>query len=330
MNALFRRGINVVIAAGLACFMTGTALAQAHEYPTKPIRMLVPNPPGGGTDVLGRILANSISEQLGQPVVVDNRVGASGFVAADALLQAPADGYTVYMVYSGILTVNPSLYKERIRYDPLKDFAPIAPFAEVPNVLVVNADVPVNSVKELVDLAKSKPGQLNHASSGNGVSNHLAMELFKQMAGLDIVHIPYKGDSPAVTDLLGGQVQLMFVNLAGFGAHLDSPRVKVLATATDKRLKSLPDLPTVAEAGVDGYSMRLWYGLVTKAGTPPEIIAKLNKAVKASFESEDVQRRLAGMNASPMVQTPEEFASMIDQEIKTWETVVTKGNIKVE
>jgi len=330
MTPLFRRSIQAVVATSLTFFMAGTAVAQAQTYPNKPIRMLIPNPPGGGTDVLGRILANSISEQLGQPVVVDNRVGASGFVAADALLQAPADGYTIFMLYSGIATVNPSLYKERIRYDPLKDFTPIAPFAEVPNVLVVNAELPVNSVKELVDLARSKPGELNHASSGNGVSNHLAMELFKQMADLDIVHIPYKGDAPAITDLLGGQVDLMFVNLAGFGSHVDNPRVKVLATATGERLKSMPNLPTVAESGVDGYSMRLWYGLVAKAGTPPEIVAKLNEAVKVSFESEEVQRRLDGMSASPMIQTSEEFTAMIDHEIKTWAEVVTKGNIKVE
>lgn len=329
MASLNRRFISTALAASIA-FACGGVFAQASGYPNKPIRMIVPNPAGGGTDVLGRMLAKSISEQLGQPVVVENRVGASGFVAADALLQAPADGYTVFMVYSGILTVNPSLYKGRIRYNPLKDFAPIAPFAEVPNILVVNAGVPANSVNELIALAKSQPGKLSYASSGNGVSNHLAMELFKQVAGVSITHVPYRGDSPAITDLLGGQVDLMFVNMASFSSHVKNPRVKVLATATDKRITALPELPTIKEAGLDGYSMRLWYGLVAKEGTPPEILAKLNNAAKVALESAEVQGRLAGMGASPVVQSPEEFKSMIARETQMWGKVVADGNIVVE
>ena len=329
MKFISRRGFTAALATSTALAF-GTAAAQTTDYPNKPIRMIVPNPPGGGTDVLGRMLAKSISEQMGQPVVVENRVGASGFVGADALLQAPADGYTVYMVYSGILTVNPSLYKGRIRYDPLKDFEPIAPFAEVPNVLVVHSTVPANSVAELVKLAKSQPDKLSYASSGNGVSNHLAMELFKQTAGLNITHIPYKGDSPAITDMLGGQVQLMFVNLASFGAHVKNPRIRILATATDKRIPSMPDLPTIKESGLPDYSMRLWYGLVTKGGTPPEIVAKLNKAAKVALESAEVQRRLADMGATPVIQSPQEFRAMIARETAMWGKVVSNGSIVVE
>lgn len=329
MATLSRRYVTAAIATSLALFYAG-AMAQASGYPSKPIRMIVPNPAGGGTDVLGRMLAKSISEQLGQPVVVENRVGASGFVAADALLQSPADGYTVFMVYSGVLTVNPSLYKGRIRYDPLKDFAPVAPFAEVPNVLVVNSGVPANTVKELIALAKSQPGKLSYASSGNGVSNHLAMELFKQVAGLSITHIPYKGDAPAITDLLGGQVDVMFVNMASFGSQVKNPRIRVLATATEKRIATLPELPTIKESGLDGYSMRLWYGLVAKEGTPPEVVAKLNHAAKVALESAEVQGRLAGMGASPVVQSPAEFKSMISREIQMWGKVVADGNIVAE
>lgn len=329
MVALNRRVVAAAIAASIS-LASGAASAQASGYPNKPIRMIVPNPAGGGTDVLGRMLAKSISEQLGQPVVVENRVGASGFVAADALLQAPADGYTVFMVYSGILTVNPSLYKGRIRYDPLKDFAAIAPFAEVPNVLVVNSGVPANSVKELVALAKAQPGKLSYASSGNGVSNHLAMELFKQMAGVHITHIPYKGDAPAITDLLGGQVQVMFANMASINSQLKNPRIRVLATATEKRIAALPELPTVKESGLDGYSMRLWYGLVAKDGTPAEIVAKLNQAAKTALESAEVQARLAGMGASPVLQSPAEFKAMIARETQMWGKVVADAQIVAE
>jgi tripartite-type tricarboxylate transporter receptor subunit TctC len=328
MKSFVRLGAAVSVAIA-TLFSSPAALADA-SYPSKPIRMLVPNPPGGGTDVLARLLAKSISDQMGQPVVVENKVGGSGFVAADALLQAPADGYTIFMVYSGVLTVNPTLYKGRIRYDPLKDFAPIAPFAEVPNVLVVNESVPARSVKELIALAKAQPGKLSYATSGNGVSNHLAMELFKQMTNIDMTHIPYKGDSPAINDLLGGQVQLMFVNMASFGGQLKNPRVRVLATAAHKRISSVPDLPTVAEAGVDGYGVRLWYGFVTKAGTPEDVVAKLNNAAKVALDSPEVQSRIASMGATPMIQAPAEFRTMIDREIKMWEKVITTGNIVAE
>lgn len=319
--------ISVAIGAAL---LAPLGQAQTAAYPSKPIRMIVPNPPGGGTDTFARIIAPALSEQFGQPVVVENRPGSSGFVAADAVLSSPADGYTLFMVYSGVMTVNPSIFKGRIRYDSLKDFVHVAPVAEVPNLLVVNSSVPATNVAELVALAKSQPGKLSYASSGNGVSNHLAMELFKQQAGVDIMHIPYKGDTPALTDLLGGQVQLAFANMAGIAPHLKSPRIRVLATATEKRVPTLPDIPTIGESGLPGYDMKLWYGIVARAGTPPEIVAKLNAAVRVAQESPEIRAKFATMGVTAMVRSPAEFRATVAQEIQKWGQVVEKGGITVD
>ncbi len=329
MRITRRQLIATATAIGTTVALTG-ARAQSATYPNRPIRLIVPNPAGGGTDTFARILATSLSEQLGQPVVIDNRVGSSGFVAAAALLQAPPDGHTLFMVYSGILTVNPAIFKGRIRYDPLKDFVGIAPVAEVPNLLVVNSSLPVKNVAELIALAKRQPGQLSYASSGNGVSNHLAMELFKQMAGVSIVHIPYRGDTPAITDLLGGQVQLGFANMAGIGPHLKNPKLRVLAAATSTRVSTLPDVPTVSESGLPGYDMRLWYGLVAREGTPREIVEKLNNAVRTAQQSPEIKARFDGMGVTAMIQTPAEFRMTVTQELQKWSQVVEKGKITTD
>jgi len=326
---LSRRHVLGAAVASAALSGFGPSFAQTQNYPNRPIRILVPNPPGGGTDTLARMLVQSLSEQLGQSVIVESRVGGSGIVAVDALLQAPSDGYTLLLLYAGILTVNPSIFKDRIRYDSLRDFADIAPVAEVPNVLIVNSSLPVKNVSDLIALAKAKPGKLSYASSGNGVSNHLAMELFKQLAGVDIVHIPYRGDMPALTDLLGGHVDLAFANMATVSPHLKDPRLRVLAVATSKRMENFPDIPSVSET-VPGYETNLWYGIVAKAGTPGPIVDKLRAAVRTAQDSQDVKARFAAMNATPMVLSEDEFKDTIRHEIQKWTQVVEKAHITVE
>lgn len=328
--SLSRRHVLGAAVASAALSKTWPSFAQTQDYPNRPIRMLVPNPPGGGTDTLARILVPSLSAQLGQQVIVESRAGGSGFVAVDTLLQAPPDGYTLLLLYSGILTVNPSIFKGRIRYDSLRDFATVAPVAEVPNVLIVNSSLPVKSVSDLIAMAKAQPGKLSYASSGNGVSNHLAMELFKQLAGVDIVHIPYRGDAPALVDLLGGHVQAAFANMATVSPHLKNPKLRVLAVATSKRLKNFPDIPTVSESGLPGYDMKLWYGIVAKAGTPSPIVDKLNAAVRVAQDSQEVKARFAAMDATPMIQSQDEFRDTIRQDIQKWAQVVERGHITVD
>jgi len=313
------------VALGIALALGSGAFAQ--DYPTKPIKIFVPAPAGGGTDILGRMVGEGISKALGQPVIIENRGGGSGMIAADMVLKSPADGYTLFMVYSGVLTVNQALFPN-ITYDPVKDFAPVAIFADVPNVLIVHNSLPVKSVAELVKLAKAKPGSLNYASSGNGVSNHLAMEQFKQLAGIDMVHVPYKGGAPAMTDLLGGQVQLMFNNLVEVIPHLKGGKIRALAVATPKRTPVLPDLPTVAESGVPGYEMQLWYGLVAPAGTPPAIVNKLNEVVHKMQEQTQVKAKLYTMGADPVSMSPAEFGALIKREGEKWSRVVKQAGIK--
>jgi len=326
---LSRRNLLGAAISTAAATAVPTAWAQP-DYPNKPIKMVVPNPAGGGTDIMGRLAAEAIHAQFGQPVIVDNRAGSSGMIAAGTVLQLPADGYTLFAVYSGVMTVNPAMYKDRLRYDPLKDFVPVAPIAEVPNVLVVNASLPVHSVADLIELAKSKPGKLNYASSGNGVSNHLAMELFKQVAGVQITHIPYRGGAPAMVDLIGGQVDVMFNNMAEMTGHLKNPRLRILAVATDKRVPTLPDVPTIAESGLKGYEMKLWYGIVAKAETPPDVVEKLNAAIRIQFEKPEMLNHLTKLASLPMPMSSAEFRSMIAQEQSKWAKVVSEADIKVE
>lgn len=299
----------------------------AQDYPTKPINLVVPAPPGGGTDILGRMVAEGISKALGRPVIVHNRGGGSGMIAADMVLKSPADGYTLFMVYSGVLTMNQALFTN-IRYDPVRDFAPVAMFADVPQVLIVHSSVPANSVADLIKLAKDKPGKLNYASAAVGGATHLAMEQFKQLAGVDIVHVPYKGGAPAMTDLLGGQVQVMVNNLVEVLPHLKGGKIRALAMATSKRTPALPDLPTVAESGLAGYEMQLWYGLVAPAGTPPAIVAKLNEVVRIMQQQPEVKARLAAMGAYPVAMSPAELSALIKREGEKWTRVVRQAGIK--
>ncbi len=315
----------LLLAIAVVAGATGDAIAQT--YPTKLIKVFVAAPPGGGTDILGRIVAEKFTKAWGQQVVIDNRGGASGTIAAQMAARSAPDGYTLFFVASAIVTINPHVVKN-MPYDPIKDFDPVAMFVQVPNILVVHPSVPANSVKELIALAKAKPGQLNWASSGLGVSNYMAMELFKTMTGVDCVHIPYKGGAPAMVDLLGGQVQVMFNNLVELAPHINAGKLRALAVGTPKRIAALPDLPTVAEAGVPGYEVLLWYGMIAPAGTPKDIITKLNTEIAKIQKMPDVLERLAKMGSEPIENTPEQMGDYIKEEMAKWGKVAKEAGLQ--
>jgi tripartite-type tricarboxylate transporter receptor subunit TctC len=277
------------VAAITACIASG-AFAQA--YPNHSIRLVVPFPAGGTTDILARDVAKKLTDTLGQSVVVDNRPGAGGNIGADIVAKAPPDGYTLLMGTVGTHAINPSLYA-KMPYDHIKDFVPVVLVAGVPNVLVVNPSVPVNSVADLIKLAKSKPGAINFASSGSGTSIHLSGELFKTMTGVDMTHVPYKGSSPALTDLMGGQVQIMFDNLPSSLALMKSGKLRAVAVTSLKRAPALPDVPTISESGVPGFEASSWFGILAPAGTPAPIVAKLNAEVNKWLQSPEKEQLLA-------------------------------------
>ena len=322
LSRTFRR----VLAAATLAFIFNSMNAAAQEYPNKPIRLVVPAAAGGGTDVLGRMVADGITKHLGQPVIVDFRAGASGMIGADAVLAAPADGYTLLMTYASMLTINHAIYK-KISYDPVKDFVPVAYFVDVPNALIVHPSVKANNVAELIALIKSQPGKFNYASSGTATSTHLAMERFAQMAGLQLTHVPYKGGGPAMIDLMGGVVQLYFNNLVEVLPQVKAGRVRMLALATPKRSAVVPNVPTVAESGLPGYESTLWYGIVAAAGTPSVVIGKINEAVHLTQQNPDVKARLVTMGADTAYFTPAEFGALIKREVELWGRVVRDAGI---
>ncbi len=309
-----------------AAFFFWAAGASAQDYPSRVIRLIVPASPGGGTDILGRLVADGITKQLGQPVIVDFHGGASGMIAANLVKAAPADGYTLLMAYASMLTINQAVFK-KISYDPVKDFAAVAFFVDVPNALIVNPSVRANSVAELITLVKSQPGKFNYGSSGTATSTHLAMELLKQMAGLDMVHVPFKGGGPATVALMGDQVQLSFNNLVEVLPQVKAGRVRALAIATAKRAPLLPDLPTVAESGLPGYESTLWYGVLAAAGTPATIVNKLNETIRQTQQMPETKARLATMGATPDYYTPAEFGALIKREGEKWGRVGREAGI---
>ena len=302
--------------------------APAQDYPRKPIRMIIPYPPGGPTDILGRIVAQNLSERLGQQVVVENKPGASGMIGADLVAKAPPDGYTL-LANASIHVINPSLYKNAT-YDALKDFAPVSLIAEVPLVLVVAPGLEVKSVKELIALAKSKSGKLNFASSGNAAAPHLAGEAFKIAAGVDMQHVPYKGSGPALTDLMGGQVQLMFDSLPSSISHVKSGKLRAIAVTTAKRSSALPSVPTIAESGVPGFDISTWYGIWAPAGTPTEIVSKLSGEIAKIVKLADVRERLGGLGAEPVGNSPDEFAAYCRSELAKWAKIVKASGATVD
>lgn len=317
--------------ATLALFVMTSVLgaASAQAYPDKPIRMVVPFPAGGTTDILARAVAQKLSESLGQQMIVDNKPGAGGNIGAQEVARAAPDGYTLVMGTVGTHAINPSLYK-KMPYDHVKDFAPVSLVASVPNLLVVHPSVPVNSVKELIAYVKANPGKLNFASSGNGTSIHLSGELFKTMTGVQMTHVPYKGSAPAVTDLLGGQVQLMFDNMPSALPHAKGGKLKPLAVTSAKRFPGTPDIPTIAEAGVPGYEASSWFGVLAPAGTPKEIVNKLSTEIAKALKTPEMTKRLEEQGAQAVGSTPEEFAAHIKAETAKWAKVVKESGATVD
>jgi len=278
----FLRGLFACTSAVVLAALSPVAAAQ--NYPTKPIRLVVPFPAGGTTDILARAAAQKLSEALGQQVVVDNRPGAGGNIGADIVAKSAPDGYTLLMGTVGTHAINPSLYT-KMPYDHFKDFVPVVLVAGVPNVLVVTPSLPVNSVQDLIKLAKEKPGQINFASSGSGTSIHLSGELFKTMTGVEMTHVPYKGSSPALTDLMGGQVQLMFDNLPSALPQIKGGKLRAIAVTSTKRAPALPDIPTMAESGLPGFEASSWFGVLAPAGTPPAVVTRINTEINKWLQS---------------------------------------------
>jgi tripartite-type tricarboxylate transporter receptor subunit TctC len=318
----------LVLLAALSAIVPPAA-AQAPAYPTKPIRIVVPFPPGGATDILAREVAQKLNEAWGQQVIVDNRPGAGGNIGSELVAKAAPDGYTLEMGTVGTHAINASLYA-KMPYDNVKDFVPIILVAGVPNVLEVNPSLPVNSVAELIAYAKANPGKLNFASSGNGTSIHLSGELFKAMAGVEMTHVPYKGSAPALQDLIAGQVQLMFDNLPPSLPQIKAGKLRALAVTSSVRAPALPDVPTVAEAGLPGFEASSWFGLLAPAGTSPAIVAKINAEVAKWLATPEAKENLAKQGANAAGGTPEDFAKHIAAETAKWAKVVKASGAKID
>ena len=327
-SALRRAAVAVVaVVAVLASVAPSTSMAQA--YPVKSVRLVVPFPPGGPLDSVGRLIAQKLGEAWGQTVVVDNRPGAGGNIGADLVAKSPPDGYTIVMGALSTHAVNPSLYR-RMPYDAVKDFAPITLLAITPNVLVINPALPVTSVKELIAYAKAHPGKLAFGSGSNGSAGHLAGELFKVETGVDMLHVPFKGAAPAMQALLAGDTQLMFDNLASAMPQVKAGKLKALAVTTAHRSPLVPELPTMAEAGVPGFDISTWFGLLAPAGTPRDIIAKWNTDVTRLLNSPEMRERLAAQGAEAAPTTPEQFAAFIASEIPKYARIVKASGAKID
>ena len=315
-------------AAGLAFAMLAlTSPAAAQDYPARPVRLIIPFPPGGSNDVVGRLIATHLGERLGKQVVVDNRSGAGGVIGTEIVAKSPPDGYTL-LVISMAHAVNPWLYK--LSYDPIKDFAPVGLLAKGTNVLVVHPSLPVKSVKELISLAKQKPGDLQYASAGIGSFQHLGGELFKLMAGVDILHVPFKGGGPAMVDIVGGHTKVMFSSMVQTVPQIKAGKLRALGTGALERSPVLPDVPTIAEAGVPGYEAVNWWGVVAPTGTSPAIIDKVNREIEAVQQSPDVKKQFDNEGATPVSMKPADFGSFMVSEMNKWEKVVKQGGIKAE
>jgi tripartite-type tricarboxylate transporter receptor subunit TctC len=317
-----RRSVLVAMAAAGASLLT-PALAQT----SRPTRLIVPFTPGGSTDILARALAPKLAQALGQNVVVDNRPGAGGSIGATEAARAEPDGQTLLMGHIGTLGVNPSIYP-KLGYDPLRSFVPVAWVARVPNVLVVPASSPVKTFQEFIALAKSKPGRLSYSSGGNGSAAHITFEYLKLRTKTFLLHIPYRGSAPSVTDLIAGQVDATFTGAPAVIAHIRSGRLRALAVSSPERITALPDVPTVAESGYPGFEADQWYGVVAPAGTPEAMVTRLNAEVNKALVLPDVAKQLAGEGAVPMPTTPRAFGELIAREIPRWAEVVKAGNVK--
>ena len=331
--------LGVLYVLGVCCALfaacSGTVAAQptvsnpASSYPVKSIRLIVPLPPGGGNDTMARMVGQKITPALGQQVVVDNRAGAGGLIAAELVARSPADGYTLLLANVAVMTILPNAQK-KLPYDPLRDFAPVSLIASAPQLVVVHPSLPVHSIKQLVALAKAKPNDLNYASNGIASSTHLATEMFSMMAGVKLVHVPYKGLSLAMTDLLSGQVPLMFSSAVAMLPHVKNNKLRAIAMTGTQRAPVIPDVPTVAEAGVKGYESGSWYGIAAPAHTPRPIIERLNKEIVAAVKSSDIQERLIKEAVIPSGNSPEAFAGFIKAEYERMARVIREAKIVLD
>ncbi len=312
-----------VIAAAAA------TLAGAQSYPTRPIKLIVPFPPAGSTDLSARAVAGKLSERIGQPVIIENRPGAGGNIGTEVVAKSAPDGYTLIVGTVGTHAINPGLYS-KMPYDHVKDFAPVILLSKTPNVLVVNPNLPVNSVADVIRLAKSKPDELTFASSGSGTSIHLSGELFKTMAGVQMTHIPYKGSGPMLIDLISGQVSMAFDNLSAAMQHIKAGKLKALATTGTQRTPNLPDLPTIAEAGLAGYDSTSWNAIFAPAGTPRDVVDRLNREIRAILESPETRRFFTEQGAEAGGGTPAELAEFVRAETTKWQKVVKDSGAKVD
>ena len=305
------------IALLFGCLFASTAFVHAQDYPSRPLRLIVPTAPGGGTDFTGRLVAAKLSESLGQQVVVENRGGGGGSVGADNAAKSTPDGYTLLLGSIATHAVNPALYK-KLPYDHLKDFAPVSLIGTVPNAMVVHPSVPVKSMQEFIAYAKANPGKINYGSSGVGSPPHLSMELLRSMTGINLVHVPYKGAGPALADLLGGQMQAMCTSLAGLINFIKSGRVRALGVTTAKRNPQLPDVPTIVESGIPGYEVTIWYAVFAPVATPKAIVQKLNTEMVKALNSPEMKERMALQGMDPAPSTPAELTTFVKIETAKW------------
>ena len=327
MQRMLRLIVCLALATSAANIAAQTRAGGA--YPTKPIRIVVTYPPGGPTDIVARAIGQKLTEAWSQPVVIDNRAGAGGIVGTEVVARAAPDGYTLLLGTSAGLSINPAL-NPKLPYNAFADFAPISLVVINPQILVFNASFAPNSVKELIQLAKARPGQINYASVGPGSPNHLGMELLKSMAGIDMVHIPYKGTSPAVTDLLTGQVSLMFNSMPSVLQQVRAGKLKGIAVGSAKRSQAAPEIPTVAEAGLPGFEYVTWYGLFAPAATPKEIVATLHQAVVRMLADPQMAQRFASQGAEPASTTPAELGRFMRAEHERWKQVIKSGRIRID
>jgi tripartite-type tricarboxylate transporter receptor subunit TctC len=319
------RSILLLCLAGLAPVL---ACAQSETYPAKPVRLVIGLAPGGATDIQARLFAQKLTESMGRPFVVENRAGAGGTIAYAQVAKSPPDGYTLMGISSGY-TITPSIYS-KLPYDPLRDFTPVSMVVQAPFLLLVHPSLPVKSVKELLALARAKPGMLDAASAGQGSSTHMAFELFRTMANVKIAHIPYKGTGPALVDAVAGQVHMLFGNVLSSLVHAKSGRLRALAVTTARRSKVLPDLPTLDEAGVRGYENSTWFGVIAPAGTPPAVVGRLNAELVKAAQAPEIIERIAPDGGEPVGSTPDQFGRHIATEIARWRKVVKDAGIRIE
>ena len=311
----------------LGIVLGSPAFAQ-DAWPTKPLRLILPFPPGGGTDILGRLIAERLSAGLGQAVIAENRGGAGGNVGAEAAARSAPDGYALVLVAPS-LAISPSLYS-KINYDPVKDFAPISLVATVPNVMVTQPALPAQNLVEFIQYARAKPGALNFGSGGAGTSNHLAGELFNIVTGVKLVHVPYKGVNLAMQDVLAGHVHLVFIGIPAAAPHVKSGKLRALAVVAPRRSPALPDVPTVSEAGLHNFDVTTWYGILAPAGTPKNIITRLNGELVKIMNSPEMKEKLAATGTDPLTSTPDEFADYIKREMAKWADVIKRAGVKAD